>query len=277
MSDPDAAGGAAGLPTGAHAHPTTATALVQPVGPRGFLTAVDPAADPSSSGTIEVRHLGTRSVPDLDPYPSRYQGASATLGSFDTMVADAGHGRGADLVEQLTELLLATGSTRLSSAEQLRGLDQIEAGIHQQTSQITAPTQQTVTLTSASGRIPFSISNPLPYPVRVTLTFESAKLHFVRGERQTVVLAAGRPTHLEIPVTARASGAFPMQVTITSPDGGLTITRTSFDVRSTAVSAIGLILTVAAGAFLALWWIRHFRSTRRRRALVDSSHPVLRT
>ena len=92
-----------------------------------------------------------------------------------------------------------------------------------------------------------------------------------------VTIPAGQPAHLTIPVTVRASGAFPMQVTITSPDHGLPIAHTRFDVRSTAISGIGLVLTVAAGLFLALWWARHARDTRRRRSLVASNHPVLRT
>ncbi len=132
-----------------------------------------------------------------------------------------------------------------------------------------------MTLTSASGKIPFSISNALDYPVKVLLDFQSPKLHFVNGNEQTVTIPAGQPAHLTIPVTVRASGAFPMQVTITSPDHHLPITRTRFDVRSTAISGIGLALTVAAGLFLALWWIRNARNTRRRKHLVASNHPVL--
>jgi hypothetical protein len=277
LSDPTANDGPAGLPAGARPRTTTATALVRPVSFGGFLQAVDPSPDPSSGTSPEVRHLDDRTSPDVATYASAYHRASATLGSFDTMVAGTGSALGASKVASWTELLLASGSRALSHTEQLRGLAEVAAGVRSQTNQISAPTQQTVTLTSASGRIPLSISNPLPYPVHVTLTFESAKLHFVEGEQQTVLLAAARPTHLQIPVTARASGAFPMQVTITSPDGALPITHTSFDVRSTAVSGIGLILTITAGVFLVLWWIRHFRSTRRRRALVDSAHPALRT
>jgi hypothetical protein len=51
---------------------------------------------------------------------------------------------------------------------------------------------------------------------------------------------------------------------------------TRFTVRSTAVSGVGLALTIAAGLFLALWWARHFRNARRDKKLVGSSHPVLR-
>ena len=189
----------------------------------------------------------------------------------------ASTGKAADLAASWQQLALSSGSTQLTPAQREAYLAGVEADLQGQLSQITALGQQTVTLTSASGKIPFSISNALDYPVRVSLNFQSPKLHFVNGNQQVVTIPAGQPAHLTIPVTVRASGAFPMQVTITSPDHGLAITHTRFDVRSTAISGIGLILTVAAGLFLALWWIRHARDTRRRRSLVASGHPVLRT
>jgi hypothetical protein len=77
-------------------------------------------------------------------------------------------------------------------------------------------------------------------------------------------------------VRVRASGAFPLEVTVRSPDKTLTISTTRFTVRSTAVSGLGLVLTIVAGLFLLLWWGRHFRDGRRARRLVASTHPVLR-
>ena len=36
------------------------------------------------------------------------------------------------------------------------------------------------------------------------------------------------------------------------------------------------ILSIGAGAFLLLWWARHWRSIRRDRRLVSASHPSMR-
>jgi hypothetical protein len=44
--------------------------------------------------------------------------------------------------------------------------------------------------------------------------------------------------------------------------------RTRFDIRSTAVSGVGVVLSIGAGLFLAIWWARHWRKTRRSRRLV---------
>jgi hypothetical protein len=70
-------------------------------------------------------------------------------------------------------------------------------------------------------------------------------------------------------VEARASGSFPLRITVTSPDGVLTVTRARVTVRSTFVSGVGVVLSVGALIFLVAWWGLHFRSTRRNRRLVD--------
>ncbi len=258
-----------------------AAPLVQATSITDFTNRVDPssASDRTTTdGTQTLRHLDARPIAGLDDYPSHFQAATASIASFRTLAADAdAAGKPLDLVASWHQLALASGSDQLATAQANSWLDAIDADINSQLAQVTALGQQTVTLTSASGKIPFSISNALDYPVRVLLDFQSPKLHFVNGDQQTVTIPAGQPAHLTIPVTVRASGAFPMQVTITSPDHRLAIAHTRFDVRSTAISGIGLVLTVAAGLFLALWWARNARNTRRRRSLVASNHPTLRT
>ncbi|HVN51964.1 MAG TPA: DUF6049 family protein, partial [Acidimicrobiales bacterium] len=278
LDDPTAAGGRSVAARSGIA-PISASALVEPVSVPGFLAAVDPASESgttSATDAHELRHLDEARNRDLGAYPERFQEVSQATDAFASMVTPTDSKIGLALATTWTKLVLASGAVGTSRAAAAHQLEQVDSAVHGQTSQITAPSQQTVTLTSAAGKIPFSISNPLPYPVQVQLVLQSPKLHFVDGPRQLVTLPAGQPRHLQIAVTARASGAFPMQVTITSPDSRLTITHTQFDVRSTAVSGIGLVLTIAAGAFLLLWWARHYRDARRRRGLVESAHPALR-
>jgi hypothetical protein len=277
LADPAAATGASPAPT---IPAVPAAALTLPVSVSAFLHTVDPAAESgvtSSTDAHLLRHLSTDPPGNLDSYPAHYDAATHATDAFASMVEGTGNRGGRQLLDTWQKLVLTSGSTQLPPAQQLDYLDQVVAEIDAQTAQISAPTQQTVTLTSTSGRIPFSISNPLPYPVKVKLTFQSPKLDFQNGNQQVVLLPASQPRHLQIAVTARASGAFPMQITITSPDGTKTITHTQFDVRSTAVSGIGLVLTIAAGLFLLLWWGRHWRDARRKRRLVESTHPVLRS
>ena len=58
-----------------------------------------------------------------------------------------------------------------------------------------------------------------------------------------------------------------MRVTLTTADDRFTIATTEMTVRSTVFSSIGVLLTVGALLFLAVWWGNHiWRSRRARRA-----------
>src|SRR5262249_26238612 len=49
------------------------------------------------------------------------------------------------------------------------------------------------------------------------------------------------------------------------PDGTVTLDSSTFDIRSTAISGVGLLLSVGAALFLAVWWLRHWRNSNRSR------------
>ena len=48
-------------------------------------------------------------------------------------------------------------------------------------------------------------------------------------------------------------------------DGGVLLAEGRYTIRSTAVSGVGVVLTIGAAGFLALWWGRHLRRARRER------------
>ena len=136
---------------------------------------------------------------------------------------------------------------------------------------------------TAPSRSPSTTASTTRSQVRVTL--ESDKLEFPdgRGHRPRAAPPA-RPDPGRRPGARPGPRApFPLEVTITSPDGrdaGLRITSGQFNVRSTAVSGVGLVLSIAAGLFLLLWWGRHFRkhparqAPDRRRSPVDPTRGV---
>jgi hypothetical protein len=75
---------------------------------------------------------------------------------------------------------------------------------------------------------------------------------------------------MRVRVRARTSGAFPLRVTLVSPQGGLELAGSRFTVRSTAASGVGIALSAGAGVFLLLWWARHLVRGRRARRLVPA-------
>ncbi|HZD66438.1 MAG TPA: hypothetical protein VE152_10095, partial [Acidimicrobiales bacterium] len=66
-------------------------------------------------------------------------------------------------------------------------------------------------------------------------------------------------------VRARATGEFPAQVQLLSPNGGLVVATSRFAVRSSTFNAVAIGLTVAAGLVLVLWWGLSLRRGRRDR------------
>ena len=154
-------------------------------------------------------------------------------------------------------------------------LDSAERSITAVTDEIVVAPEQVVTLTSSSGEVPLNLENRLPYDATVRIVLTSAKLDFPEGSVIERTLPAAQTTTIKLPVEIRASGAFPLTVDITSADGSLPVATTTYTVRSTAISGVGLVLSIGAGLFLLVWWARHFRTSRRARKLVASNHPAL--
>ena len=95
-----------------------------------------------------------------------------------------------------------------------------------------------------------------------------------RGSRSRSCSRRRRPASTSL-CAPRSSGAFPLQIDVMTPDGQRRLATSRYTVRSTAVSGAGLVLSVGAGAFLVLWWARHWHRTRRSARLVAAhAHPA---
>ncbi|HTU39932.1 MAG TPA: DUF6049 family protein [Acidimicrobiales bacterium] len=168
----------------------------------------------------------------------------------------------------LSDSLLTTESRTLSAkgrAAALGAYDKQFAGV---TDAITLGTEQTVTFTAQRAAIPVTVLSSAPYPVTVVVTLASDKFTFPDGNTRQLVL--DRPTtSVRVTAQARTSGdRLPIEVTLQTPDGPsgqLTLARTVLTVHSTAISFVGVALTVLAGAVLLVWWLRTWRRSRRQR------------
>jgi hypothetical protein len=142
------------------------------------------------------------------------------------------------------------------------------------TSKVRVLGDRTYRLTAREGTIPLTLVNDNPFAVRVEVELTSDKLVFKQSRtagRESIdnlVLRANGTTTEAIPVKARTSGAFPMRVTVSSPNAQLELGRTTFTITSTVASGVGIVLSVGAALFLLLWWGSHWRTTRRARRLV---------
>jgi uncharacterized protein DUF6049 len=183
--------------------------------------------------------------------------------------------RGNPTYELLDDQLLTSHSADLRSSRQRSYVSGVDRGVERQLSRIQTPAGGSIRLTARGGQIPVTFRNDTGYPVHVVVTVRSDKLEFPGGQGTRPLNEVTRRLDLvrrnetaRFSVLTRASGAFPLLVTLESPDGSLVVSRTSLTVRSTAASGLGLLLSGAAGLFLLTWWGRHVLHGRRARRLV---------
>ncbi len=121
-----------------------------------------------------------------------------------------------------------------------------------------------ITLPARDGTVPITLTNESGRPAVVTMILDSDRLDFPMGDRLDVELPPG-PTTVDVVVRARASGAFPLDIELESPDGRIALATARYTVRSTAVSGVGVAISIAAVVVLAVWWIRTARRARAER------------
>jgi hypothetical protein len=161
---------------------------------------------------------------------------------------------------------LVAGSVDLSELARVAYLDGMRAGVRAETSKIQAPARQTINFTARDGVVSLTVRNTTGYTVKVGLRLQGEKLEFPGHENGAMeVTLTQETTRVPLNVRTRASGDSPLDITLSAPDGHLVIGRTRITVRSTAFSGVGIILSVGAGTFLAVWWLRHALTTRRER------------
>jgi hypothetical protein len=168
--------------------------------------------------------------------------------------------------------LLRSMASRLSGSERRQELQAARDAVQGLADAVQAPDQVTITLTARDGTVPLTIRNDTGGSVAAEVHLSGPKLELPGGDTIPVTLT-GPTTRLDIPVRTRASGAFPIEVEVTSPDGRVLLASTKYSVRSTAVSGVGLVLSAGAGVFLVVWWARHWREARRSAKLVTTAHP----
>ena len=169
--------------------------------------------------------------------------------------------------DPLAKQLLVATADGFSGEQRRAHIDAVHTEIGNTVGAVGLPVDPQVTLTSRTGTVPLTITRSTDFPVTVQVQLESTRLEFPDGETLTVPLEE-ETTRLDVEVETLSSGSFPLDVELVSPDGSLPVTETRYRVRSTAVSGVGLIISIGAGVFLAVWWGSHWHRARRSRRLM---------
>jgi hypothetical protein len=134
-------------------------------------------------------------------------------------------------------------------------------------------TPRRVTLTARTGDVPLTIINDNPFVLRVQVRLSGAKAGFPAGDTRELELAPGDNT-IAIPVEARATGSFPVDVSVETPDGRRVLVTGRLILRSTAVSAVSLAVVAGSVLILLVAWVRRARRRARARDTDPAAPPA---
>jgi hypothetical protein len=253
-------------------HAVEANRLLAPVSLDDYFRLTRPASGPDGEPIVRTL-LGPR-APSLGAAGERLFGGRLDLESVTAMLP-GNH----QLQAQVDKLLLLATRADLSTSERNAYFDAEQRLINAVTNSISMPDQGTVTLTSNTNEVPYLITNGSTTSINVSLHLSSTKLEFPGSPTKgvldlvNVTLPPGL-TQRSVRVKTLARATFPMTIEVRSPDGRRLLAHSELKVRSTALSGIGIALTIGAAAVLVLWWVRQTsRRRRERRNLARGEHP----
>jgi Family of unknown function (DUF6049) len=243
--------------------------VLRPVSLAGLFAAVSPTLDSDGTTPLAIPPPGGPVTDEHDLADAlshqrlEIQRVSSMLPSADPMPAD---------LRQLLDLSLAEDAP----PEQRTGyLNTVDGQLQAVTSSIVPTERRQFTITSRRTTIPITIRSTWPQPLKVKLRLTSQKLNFPEGDQIITVDQSSPP--FRVPVEAKTNGTFQVTAYVLTPDGDALLgSPTSITVRSTALSGLGILVTIGAGLVLAAWWLQHFRRRRRGRSTADSAsrHPT---
>jgi len=214
----------------------------------------------TSDGAVARALLDSQNAADLSSAAADLQVTKSALDSYASMVPSSDAP-----IAPLRQLLQAAVSSSLQpegmSAFTESVFDAIDAG----TRGIEVVEGDRVTLASRTADLPLLIRNEQTLPITVDLFLRSEKLRFPDGEHQIITLAPG-DNFLTVRVEAPTSGDARVTTTLSSPDGRLELARGNVNVRSTAISGLGLTISIISLLILLSWWARTILHARRGRS-----------
>lgn len=234
---------------------TTARAFVG----AGVVAGTDMAAPAGVDTQSPVLALRAEAPGDA---PERARAIVAMRGVLDattSMVADTDPRR-----DTWAHLLAVAESTAV--AEPQLYIDALNAVLKQTRDAVTINTPGTITLSGRTSNIRLQLRNNSTTELTVRVRLSSSKLSLKEPDR-LVTLIPESTTELEVPAEALSNGRFPIDVTVTTPEGGLDVVpQTTITARVNALAGYGQLVSISLLLVLAAWWWSHWRKGKSRAA-----------
>ncbi len=189
-------------------------------------------------------------------------GSAEAVAGIETLLARYAqfHGGGARPPDHFRNVLLQAYRTDVTPETRDTTLARVEAELRDAFGAVGLPGNQPVTLAARSGPIPVAVTNSADGPRRVRVAVTSDRIELAEPDL-LLTLEPGAGV-VDVPVHTRSLGASPVTVDLLSPDGAEVLATTRFQVRSTAVPGLGLLLAGGGLAALAFWWAVSLRRGR---------------
>lgn len=226
-----------------------------------------PVARDASGAVLRVE-LVADEPGDVSGAASDLRLTESVLDSYAGMVAPA-----IGPIDDLQTVLTASMSDELDIEQRQAYTDAVFSLVVDGTADFDVVESSRVTLATRTATLPVTVRNDQDLPVNVVIRITSEKLRFPGGDELRMVLDPG-VNELELPVETVASGDARIQISVTSPDGRLDLASGAVNVRSTAISGLGLVVSLVSLAVLLTWWLRtilRVRRTRRAATVSDTS------
>ncbi|GJM39102.1 MAG: hypothetical protein DHS20C19_24690 [Acidimicrobiales bacterium] len=211
-------------------------------------------------GTATRAELRAVAAPDIQDVVAELQAARSAISTLSAMLEPE-----TESVDSLAKQLRAAVSSDLTADEATGYADAVFAEVLERTAGVEVPPGDRITLTDRRTDLPLTIVNNQAVTLNVELVLSAEKIRFPDGERRELRLQPG-DNDIVIPVETLASGDARVTATIVSPGGAFELASGAVDIRSTAISGLGLAISVVALVILGVWWIRTILRVRRNRA-----------
>jgi hypothetical protein len=212
---------------------------LHPVSLGALFAATSAAVDPGTGGPATLPPPGGE-VPDRRALAAQVEQRRAGVRNVGSMLP-----AGDPMPGELRQLLDLSLAEDITIETRLPYLSTVDAQLGAVTNSIVPMDRRQFTITSKRTTIPISVRTTWPEPLKVKVRLSSPKLDFPNGDEVVTVTASSPP--FRVPVEAKTNGTFQVTASLLTPEGDAPLgPPMALTVRSTALSGLGILVTIAA-------------------------------
>lgn len=239
--------------------------FVTPVGLSTLFDRVPVARDGNGDLTLDTLSDGNDLSPGTAGQYAALDAARVHLDDLDAMLTPAPTPAPPLLAETTRTYLRAPDSGLVASGATTTYASAVDTAYASVVDGIDVPTDVSITLTSATARVPITLRNDNPFPVTVLIELAPESAVSTEGRTSEIVtLEASRSHTEEFPVQTAGAGTFRVVVRVHPPNGGEVLRETIVELTATGGRWVATALTVGSLLFLGLWWLWYVRGRNRR-------------